>query len=61
MPRDWSQRARSSPSKLTASAMKAPPGATITPVPVARSGGGRKTVSVGVTTFCTTVPTGVFS
>ena len=44
-----------------ASAAQYPPGAIITPVPVALLFSGRYAVSVGVTTFKTTVPTGVFS
>src|SRR6185312_10237974 len=44
-----------------ASATKAPPGATMTPVPVALARSGRKAVNVGVTTLKTTVPRGVFS
>src|SRR4051795_963193 len=44
-----------------ASATKAPPGATMTPVPVALERSGRKAVNVGLTTLKTTVPRGVFS
>src|SRR3954453_18187446 len=44
-----------------ASATKAPPGATMTPVPVALARSGRNAVNVGVTTLKTTVPRGVFS
>src|SRR5438046_10723350 len=44
-----------------ASATKAPPGAMMTPVPVALARSGRKAVNVGVTTLKITVPRGVFS
>src|SRR5260221_3935191 len=58
-PLSWSQRAMSRPSRSMARATNAPPGAMITPVPVAFSG--RYAVSVGVTTLKTTAPSGVSS
>jgi len=61
MPRARSHSAASLPSSPTGNATKAPPGAMITAVPVALDRSGRYGVKVGVTTFITTVPTGVCS
>src|SRR5690349_10776264 len=61
MPLRCSQRAAPTPSRSIVSATKAPPGATMIPVPVAFFRSGRYAVNVGVTTLKTTVPSGVFS
>src|SRR5262245_37902707 len=61
MPFSCSQRATWLPSRSIASATNAPPGAMMTPVPVAFVRSGRYAVKVGVTTLKTTVPSGVFS
>jgi hypothetical protein len=53
MPRATSHVATSKPSLSTVSMWCAPPGQTITAVPVARSGSGRNAVSVGRVTLRT--------
>src|SRR5262245_52537730 len=60
-PLSCSQRATLEPSRSIASATNPPPGAMMTLAPVAFVFFGRNAVSVGVTTFMMTVPTGVFS
>src|ERR1044072_3304240 len=59
VPRCWSCLASAFASRSIASATNPPPGARMTPVPVALALSGRYAVNVGVTTFRITVPSGV--